>query len=118
MPQVFWLPIYEGRAPAAAATVFTMNAAVHGRVAIRTVDMSNPTYGDATVYVWKVPKGGTFPADAVPIVPGWVVGKQDKRGVHTVQWTGFRVLATTGDKIYAQSTGGVVDISISGGYAK
>lgn len=118
MPQTFWLPIYEGKAPAAASAVFTFSSAAYGRMAIRTVDMSNDAYTSATVWVWKLPAGGSFPANAVPIVPGWVLKAKDARGVPTTQWTGFRVLTADGDKLYVQSSTGTVDIAISGGFAK
>lgn len=118
MPQTFWLPIYEGKAPAAAGAVFTFSAAAYGRMALRTVDMSNNTYLPATVWVWKLPSGGTFPTNAIPIVPGWVLKAKDARGVPTLQWTGFRVLAVDGDALYVQSSSGQVDIAISGGFAK
>lgn len=118
MPQTFWLPIYEGKAPAAAGAVFTFSSAAYGRLAIRTVDMSNDAYAPATVWVWKVPAGGSFPADAVPVVPGWTLKARDARGTPTIQWTGFRVLAADGDRLYAMSSSGTVDIAISGGFAK
>ena len=116
---VYWLPIYQGAAPASPTSVFTGSASRYGRAAVKAINITNNAYTPVQVWVWCLPSGVTDTADAYLIVPGWVLPAADlSRGGSSRQWTGFQVIME-GDQILVSGTpGGQAAVQIMGGYQK
>jgi hypothetical protein len=118
---VRWINFYRGLASNIQTTVYTLNTKIWPYVAVRTINMSNPTSTGATVKVWIVPGGWTGDITPFLVVPGWYIPpKNATTGDAAVsQWTGFEVMSDSGDSIIVEaSQPDVISISINGGGSK
>lgn len=118
---VRWINFYRGFAAEVRQAVYTLNANVWPYVAVRTINMSNPTDQGVVVKVWMLPAGEVEPSDQYLVVPGWYLPpKNATTGDSSVsQWTGFEVMARTGDSIWVEaSVDNAVSVTINGGGSK
>jgi hypothetical protein len=117
---VYWTSLYRGYAPGTATTVYTANTSLYNSLAIRSINMSNPTSQGVTVSVWIVPSGQAI-SNQYLVVPGWYLPPVNPTtgDAAVSQWTGFEILSTTGDQVIVQgSPGNVASITINGGVSK
>lgn len=102
--------LFRGSLPRTLTKVYPHNAAQNGVVSFSFADVVNSGDEEAYVYLFVVPNGE---------VADWRYAKAGGSVVPargSYQWTGFEIMETTGDSIWAYGTGGsLVSLTCNGG---
>lgn len=104
---LYWINVYRGQPSATSTVVFTMNPSRYGRLALKTISLSNPSSVPVQVTLTVTGTGGTFTRVFDVRARGKVMV-----GEHTV-------LSENGDTVSLQAVpGGLAWVDVEGGYMK